>query len=69
MAEIKLRNELGLPRIELTPEERAREFGDLNWANRDPYAREQELAHRLQNGLPLSHSDKRTARQFLKGKV
>ena len=28
MAEIKLRSALGLPRIELTPEERIRAYGD-----------------------------------------
>jgi hypothetical protein len=66
LTEIKMRKELGLPRIELTDEERAEQFGDTSWAVRDPYAREKGLVKRMQDGLPLSISDKRTVKQFLK---
>lgn len=65
--EIELRKALGLPRIQLTEAERARAFGDQDWADRDPFAREKMLVERLQAGLPMSHADKKLAKQFLKG--
>jgi len=64
LAEIKMREELGLPRIELTAEERARAFGDTT--ERDPYAYDKMLVERLQQGLPMSVADKRRAEQFLR---
>ena len=65
-AEIAMREALGLPRITLTSEERARAFGDPSLAQREPYAYEQMLAKRLQEGLPLSIADKKTAKRYLK---
>lgn len=66
LAEIALRKALGLPRIELTLEEKARAFGDTAWAKRDPYARQKELVERMQQGLPLTIKDRRDARRYLK---
>ena len=68
-AEIKLRKELGLPRIELTSEERARAFGDADWPNRDKNARINVMCKRYQDGLPLSKSDIKEVKRFLKGKL
>lgn len=65
--EIAVRRSLGLPRIELTAEERARAYGDTHWANHDDHRH--VLAQRLRDGLPMSLSDKRRARQFLKEMV
>ena len=65
-SEIAMRKVLGLPRITLTPEERARAFGDPSLAQREPYAYEKMLAQRLQDGLPMSIADKKTARKYLK---
>lgn len=65
LAEIQMRKELGLPRIELTAEERARAFGDTT--ERDPYAFEKMLVERMQSGLPMSIAYKRMAKQYLKG--
>lgn len=67
LREIELRKALGLPRIELTPEERARAFGDPALAQRDPYEHDRYLVQRLKAGLPLSHHDKRRARRFMRG--
>lgn len=64
--EIEVRKALGLPRIELTEEERRRAAGDPALYERDPYAREKLLADRLQRGLPMSVADKREARRYLK---
>lgn len=64
LAEIKLRKELGLPRIELTEEERRAAFGDTT--KRDPYALEKAMVERLQSGLPMSIASRRMAKQFLK---
>lgn len=65
LAEIALRKALGLPRIELTPEERLEAAGDLSLygrsRDRGPY-----LAERLEQGLPLSHADRKEARRYLK---
>jgi len=66
LAEIKMRKELGLPRIELTAEERVEQFGDTAWVDRDPYAYEKGLVERMQQGLPMSIADKRRAKQFLR---
>ena len=68
-AEIKLRKELGLPRIELTSEERARAFGDADWPNRDKNARINVMCKRYQDGLPLSKSDVKEVKRFLRGKI
>lgn len=64
--EIAFRKEHGLPRIELTPEERARAFGDESLINKDPDARNKYLVERLLTGLPLSIADKKVAKQYLK---
>ena len=66
LAEIKMRKEQGLPRIELTAEERVEQFGDTAWADRDPYAYEKGLVERMEQGLPMSIADKRRAKQYLK---
>lgn len=63
--EIALRKALGLPRIELTLEERSRAFGDRSFKRDDSYDR--ECADRLRAGLPLSLDSKRRARRYLKG--
>lgn len=64
--EIAFRKERGLPRIELTQEERARAFGDEALINKDPDARNKHLVERLLAGLPLSIADKKVAKQYLK---
>ena len=67
-AEIEIRKALGLPRIQLTEEERRAAFGDpaLSSANRDPYDHDRYLVQRLKDGLPMSMHDKRRARRFMK---
>lgn len=64
LAEIELRRALGLPRIELTPEERSRAFGDPSFKRDDSYDR--ECAERFKAGLPLSIDAKRRARRYIK---
>jgi len=64
MAEINLREMLGLPRIELTEEERRRAFGDPS--ERDSDANDRMLAERLKAGLPMSKDGIRRAKQYLK---
>lgn len=64
LAEIALRAQFNLPRIELTQEEKARAFGDTSWSAKD--SQEQFLADRYAQGLPMSKSDKTRARKFLK---
>ena len=64
--EIAFRKERGLPRIELTQEERARAFGDEALINKDPDARNKHLVERLLTGLPLSVADQKAAKQYLK---
>ena len=64
--EIAFRKERGLPRIELTQEERVRAFGDESLINKDPNARCKYLVERLLAGLPMSIADKKTAKQYLK---
>ena len=66
LAEIKVRDALGLPRIRLTEQERIRAFGDASLQGRDPYAREKQLVQRLEQGLPMSIADKREARRYIK---
>jgi len=63
-AEIDVRNALGLPRIELTEEERVEAFGDTQ--KRDQNANVKMLVARFKQGLPLSVHDKRMARKFIK---
>lgn len=66
LREIEVRKALGLPRIELTTEERARAFGDPVLAARDSHDYDRYLAQRLHAGLPMSHQDKARARRFVK---
>ena len=68
LVEIRLRKALGLPRIQLTEEERRAAFGDpaLSSANRDAYDHDRYLVQRLKDGLPMSVHDKRRARRFMK---
>ena len=66
LREIEVRKALGLPRIELTEEERARAFGDPALAERDPHEYDRHLVQRLQAGLPMSQQDKRRARRFMR---
>jgi hypothetical protein len=66
LEEIEVRKALGLPRIELTPEERRRAFGDPALASRDPDARMKDMVSRMQAGLPMSKADKREARRYLR---
>ena len=63
-AEIEVRKELGMPRIELTEEERVAAFGDTQ--ERDQDANVKMLVERFKQGLPLSVHDKRRARKFMK---
>jgi hypothetical protein len=69
ISEIKFRKENNLPRIELTPEERARAFGDVVWSqtNRNQ-SRLETMVERYNKGVPLSLSDKKEVRQYLRGK-
>jgi len=66
--EMKLRKALGLPRITLTPEEKARAFGDTEWPKRNPNARIELMVQRFKDGLKLSRSDLKEVKQYLKGK-
>ena len=67
LAEMQLRARLGLPRVELTQEEREMEFGDAGLAERKRgESFDEYLAQRLQAGLPLSHEYKRRARRYLR---
>ncbi len=63
--EIEVRKALGLPRIELTEQERVEAFGDTQ--ERDQNANVKMLAERFKQGLPLSVHDKRQVRKFFKG--
>ena len=63
-AEIEVRKALGLPRIELTEQERVQAFGDTQ--ERDQNANIKMLVERFKQGLPLSVHDKRMARKFIK---
>ena len=65
-AEIEIRKQLGLPRIELTPEERARAFGDVDYSNRDRNDRLKTMVVRYNNGLSLSKSDIKEVKKYLK---
>jgi hypothetical protein len=64
LAEIEVRKALGMPRIELTQEERVEAFGDTQ--QRDPDAYTKMMVERFKQGLPLSVHDKRQARKFIK---
>lgn len=66
LEEIAFRKELGLPRIELTQEERVRAFGDVSLTQRDPDSRNKDLVKRLLAGLPMSAADKKAAKQYLR---
>jgi hypothetical protein len=66
LREIEVRKALGLPRIELTPEERERAFGDPTLAQRDPDEFDKMLVERLKKGEYLSADWKRRARRFMK---
>jgi hypothetical protein len=63
-AEIEVRKALGLPRIELTEEERVEAFGDTQ--ERDQNANVKMLVERFKQGLPLSVHDKRMVRKYIK---
>ena len=63
--EIEIRKALGLPRIELTEEERQRAFGDPALEHKYETRREIDLVRRLQQGLPMSRQDKRDARRYM----
>jgi hypothetical protein len=63
-AEIEVRKALGLPRIELTEQERVEAFGDTQ--ERDQNANVKMLVERFKKGLPLSVHDKRMARKYIK---
>jgi hypothetical protein len=63
--EIALRKALGLPRIELTQEERSRAFGDPSLKRDDNY--DGYLAERYKAGLALSVADRRRAKRYIKG--
>jgi hypothetical protein len=65
-AEIEIRKQLGLPRLELTPEERARAFGDVDYSNRDRDDRLKTMVVRYNNGLSLSKSDIKEVKKYLK---
>ena len=67
LEEIRIRKELGLPRIELTLEERARAFGDPSLINRDRDLRIKTMVDRYNNNLSLSKSDIKEVRKYLKG--
>ena len=64
--EIEIRKALGLPRIELTEEERQRAFGDPALERKYEARREIDLVRRLQQGLPMSRQDKRDARRWMR---
>ena len=64
--EIEIRKALGLPRIELTEEERQRAFGDPALERKYETRREVDLVRRLQQGLPMSRQDKRDARRWMR---
>jgi len=66
-AEMKIRKELGLPRLELTPQEKARAFGDTEWASSNANNRMELMVQRFKQGLKLSKSDTKEVKQYLKG--
>lgn len=63
---MELRKILGLPRIQLTPEEKARAFGDVELSKRNPNARIEEMCKRYQDGLALSKSDVKEVKKYLR---
>jgi hypothetical protein len=67
VAEIKYRRENNLPRIELTPAEKARAFGDVSWSQTDRrMSRLNTMLDRYKSGLPLSKSDIKEVKNYLK---
>ena len=68
LAELKLCKKLGL-KFELTAEEKAKAFGDVEYSMRDTTARIKEMCQRYKNGLALSKSDIKEVKRFLKGNV
>jgi hypothetical protein len=67
IAEIQYRKEMGLPRIELTSEEKARAFGDVNWAKTNrSNIRMETMIDRYRQNLPLSREDKKEVKKYLK---
>jgi hypothetical protein len=67
LADLKLSKELGVP-FELTPEEKARAFGDVEYSMRDTTARIKEMCIRYTTGLALSKSDIKEVKKYLKEK-
>ena len=67
LADLKLSKELGVP-FELTPEEKARAFGDVEYSMRDTTARIKEMCLRYKTGLALSKSDIKEVKKYLKEK-
>ena len=67
LADLKLSKELGLP-FELTPKEKAKAFGDVEYSMRDTTARITEMCKRYKEGLALSKSDIKEVKKHLRGK-
>lgn len=67
LREIQVRKALGLPRIELTPQERSRAFGDPSL--RDGQTFDEVLVERFKSGLPMSVEHTRRAKRLIKLEV
>ena len=67
LEELKLCKQLGT-RLELTPEEKARAFGDVEYSMRDTTARIKGMCLRYKAGLALSKSDIKEVKKYLKEK-
>ena len=67
LADLKASKELGVP-FELTPEEKAKAFGDVEYSMRDTTARITEMCKRYKEGLALSKSDIKEVKKYLKEK-
>lgn len=67
LADLKLSKELGVP-FELTPEEKAKAFGDVEYSMRDTTERIKEMCRRYKAGSALSKSDIKEVKKFLKEK-
>lgn len=65
-AEIAIRKALGLPRIELTLEEKTRAFGDCSYDSRDNSVRIQLMIERQAKGLKLTPHDLKELKKCLK---
>ena len=69
IAEIKFRKENNLPRIELTSEEKARAFGDITWSQSNRRSERLDgMVERYKLGLPLSKSDIKEVKRYLRQK-